>query len=69
MSPVQSQAFVWDHEETGDDKDPEIETVNDRDEDNRFFTFEVTETNKQEEISVASRPGFRVCNSSVLLVL
>ncbi|KAF5362168.1 hypothetical protein D9756_002245 [Leucocoprinus leucothites] len=59
MPNVQSQAFVWDHDE-GDasDTDPALDCVDKEDED-RLYTFEIAQTNEQEE-KVIFRPGFHV---------
>lgn len=59
MSSAQSQAFVWDNKEPDNCGDL-LEYGLDDDNDDRLFTFEITKTNEQEE-SVVSRPGFRVC--------
>lgn len=67
MSPTQSQAFVWDHEEKEEEADTGLEYADDDNED-RLFTFEITKTNEQEE-SVVSRPGFQVCMSRCFVAL
>lgn len=58
MSPAQSRAFVWDHQEEEDVGDS-AHDANSEDED-RLFMFDIIKTNEQEE-SVVSRSGFRVC--------
>lgn len=57
MSPSQSQAFVWDHQE--EQADETISEHLNQDEEDRLYTFEITQENEQEE-SVVSRVGFRV---------
>jgi hypothetical protein len=52
MSSAQSQAFVWDHQEE-EESDLGLEYFDD-DED-RLYTFEISQTNEQEE-SVVPRP-------------
>lgn len=59
MSPDQSQAFVWDHDEKEDDVDTPLYEGEDEGNEDRLFTFEITQTNEQEE-GVVSRPGFQV---------
>jgi hypothetical protein len=56
MSPAQSQAFIWDHQEEEEDSALEYMDVDNED---RLYTFEITKTNEQEE-TVVSGPGFRV---------
>jgi hypothetical protein len=59
MSPDQSQAFVWDHDEKEEETDTLWNEGDDEGNEDRLFTFEITQTNEQEE-GVIARPGFRV---------
>ncbi|KXN92377.1 hypothetical protein AN958_06995 [Leucoagaricus sp. SymC.cos] len=60
MSSSQSEAFVWDHQEEEEDDDDDDSAHENLDEDeDRLYTFEITQTNEQEE-SVVSQSGFRV---------
>ncbi|KAI0250907.1 hypothetical protein BJV78DRAFT_1216344 [Lactifluus subvellereus] len=54
LSPEHSGSLVW-KDEDADTEDADVETG----ESDRHFTFEVAETNEQEENAVA-RPGFQV---------
>jgi hypothetical protein len=60
MSPAQSQAFVWDHQEQDIAHDPVFDFSGAGQE--RLYTFEITTTNEQDE-NVVSRPGILVCSS------
>ena len=58
LSPEHSTAIVW-GEPDSDTESVDVET----DDSDRLFTFEVAETNEQEENAVA-RPGFLVLSRS-----
>lgn len=55
LSPEQSKSIVWNDEPSN----AEVVNMDVADESDRLFTFEVAETNEQEENAVA-RPGFQV---------
>jgi hypothetical protein len=55
LSPEQSDAIVWNDEQSN----TEAANMDVGDDSDRLFTFEVAETNEQEENAVA-RPGFQV---------
>jgi hypothetical protein len=55
LSPEQSAFIVWSEEQSG----AESADMDVGDDSDRLFTFEVAETNEQEENAVA-RPGFQV---------
>jgi hypothetical protein len=61
MSDEQSRAFVWDHQEDDYDDDSALNYMDQEDED-RLYSFEITQTNEQEE-SVVAREGFCVINA------
>ena len=59
ISSEHAQTILWNEEEDSEDED--ILEV-DHDESDRMFTFEVSQTNEQEE-TVAVRKGFKVSSS------
>lgn len=60
ISPEHAQTILWSEDDSEDEDMLEV----DHDESDRMFTFEVAQTNEQEE-TVAIRKGFKV--SSTLL--
>jgi hypothetical protein len=58
MSHEQETSIVW-----SDESDIEAMDIDDEQSD-RLFSFEVTETNEQEE-GVTVRPGFSVCHTGL----
>jgi acetyl-CoA carboxylase alpha subunit len=62
LSPEHSASLVW-KDEDSDTEDADVETGDS----DRLFTFEVAETNEQEENAVA-RPGFQVPLTRLTLV-
>ena len=64
LSPEQSASIVWNDEQSI----AESTDVNDGDDSDRLFTFEVAEKNEQEENAV-TRSGFQVTSHHVMLVV
>jgi hypothetical protein len=60
ISSEHAQTIVWNENEEDDDDALDVE----QDESDRMFTFEVAQTNDQEE-SVTVREGFKVSTSSL----
>ena len=58
ISPEHAQTILWSEEDSGEEDILEV----DQDESDRMFTFEVAQTNEQEE-TVAVRKGFKVSPS------
>ena len=58
ISPEHAQIILWSEEDSGDEDMIGV----DQDESDRMFTFEVAQTNEQEEM-VAVRKGFKVSSS------
>ncbi|KAF8548768.1 hypothetical protein OG21DRAFT_684156 [Imleria badia] len=62
ISSEHAQTILWNDEDSEDEDMPEV----DHDESDRMFTFEVAQTNEQEE-TVAVRKGFKACSQAIAL--